>query len=175
MALLLLFLIDTFVLKLLFAFFIFLIYLFIYFLELGGRKDLRQLGLDAEGGERAPERVVRGRLQVPEDGFTLRCDGENCQSGGKQMKVHFASKGSFQEKTKIVLNSMSGGINTQTPSILTHFSFANNVNPKNTSFKHINIAWQISKTYTILKFQTENLSSQQNNRNFKDLLGLLLF
>ena len=53
------------------------------FSEPGGREDVRQPGPDAEGGERAQERVVRGRLQVPEDGLALRCDGKDCQSRGQ--------------------------------------------------------------------------------------------
>ncbi len=51
-----------------------------FFAEFGGREDLRQLGPDVEGGERAPERVVRGCLQMPKNRLVVRCDGKDCQS-----------------------------------------------------------------------------------------------
>ncbi len=52
-------------------------------LESCGGEDVRQLGPDCERGERASQRVVRGRLQMQKNRFALRRHGKNCQSRGK--------------------------------------------------------------------------------------------
>ena len=52
-------------------------------------EDVQQPERDAEGGQRAPERVVRGRAHVSEDGLAFRRHGDHCQGGGQLAALGF--------------------------------------------------------------------------------------
>ena len=49
------------------------------------REDVQQPERDAEGGQRAPQRVVRGRAHLSEDGLPLRSHGDHRQGGGQSV------------------------------------------------------------------------------------------
>ncbi len=47
--------------------------------ESGRREDVQQPEREPEGGERAPQRVVRGRPRLPEDGHAVPGHGDHCE------------------------------------------------------------------------------------------------